>query len=225
MSLLCGCFASRASQRPRVQTQIPYDPQAGFVRRDSHVDPPQYSNDPALAETEGYVPVVPLPRYTPRPVSVHEKTLQSSADQDASGAATRRDPDEKNRRDFEDPSSQPTENNTSADDASSAFSFPSSFGHTSTETRDTPPPPYSSCTSLVPPRSRASSMNQRVEVAQMTAHHMQGPSPITPPPMVHIPQPRPVFQRPGFIYGSRGPYPDITDHMTGGRPRRSWDSQ
>ncbi|KKA16692.1 hypothetical protein T310_9701 [Rasamsonia emersonii CBS 393.64] len=143
MPLLCGCFASSASQRPRVQTQVPSDPQAGFVRRDDHVDPPQYSNDPALEGVEGYLPVVPLPRYTPRPVSVHEKTLQLSPDQDAPGAAIRRDPDEKNKRDFEDPPTQSAEN-PNADDASSTFSIPSSFGHTSTETRDTPPPPYES---------------------------------------------------------------------------------
>lgn len=215
MSLLCGCFTSSASKRPRVQTQVPCDPQAGFVRRDDHVDPPQYSNDPSLEGVEGYLPVVPLPRYTPRPVSVHEKTLQLSP-QDASGAATPRDPDEKNKRDFEDPT-QPAEN-PGADDASSTFSIPSSFGHTSTETRDTPPPPYSSCASLVSPRSRASSMDQRAE-GTMTTQPTQVPSPITPPPMVHIPQPRPVFPRPGFIYGSKGS--DTTDRTSSDQRRRS----
>jgi len=221
MSLLCGCFTSSDSRRTRTQTQTPYDPQAGFVRRDIHVDLPQYSNDPTLDEAEGYLPVAPLPRYTPRPVSSHEKTLQSSSEQDSSGTVTPRNPDEKNRYDFEEPSSRPTE-----DDASSAFSFPSSFGHTSTDTRDTPPPPYASCTSLVPSRSRASSMNQRPEGTQMHAHPMQCPSPITPPPMVHIAQPRPVFRQTGLVYGIRGTaYPDTMEHMTGHQARRSWDSQ
>jgi hypothetical protein len=221
MSFLCGCFASADSQHPHVRTQAPYDPQAGFVRRDDHVNLSQYPNDPSMQEADGYLPVIPLPRYTPRPVSIHEKTLQSSSDHDTSGFATPRHPDEKNRRDFEEPSSRPA----TEDDASSAFSFPSSFGHTSTDTRDTPPPPYSSCTSLVSPRSRASSMNHRPESWQMPPHPTQPLSPITLPPMVHISQPRPIFRPTGFASSNRGTvYPGTIEDTTGDQRRISWDS-
>jgi hypothetical protein len=216
MSNLCGCLGE--SKSSQVQTQMPFDPQAGFARRgENHIEPPQYD-----AMDGGYVPIVPLPRYTPRPVSVHEKTLESNSLSNVSGATTSRDPDEKNRHEFEETSaqsSQHTGTTTTAtmDDASSAYSFPSTFGHTSTDTRDTPPPPYASCTSLAQTsRSRASSM--RSHWGSLINYPMQpNSSPITPPPMAHIHHPQPVFRSYNSIY--------VHGHHHQHQPRRSWESR
>lgn len=165
MSQFCGCMGST---KPEPRTQIPAYPDAGFDTRPETqmaMHPPQYDS-----VDNGYSPVVPLPRYTPRPMSIHEKTLDSQMQQH-----THHKPDEKTSQDFDDSdtpalnchstgSSSATVTGTATgtttimDDASSAYSFPSSFGHTSTETRDTPPPPYSSCGSSFYARSRASSV-------------------------------------------------------------------
>jgi hypothetical protein len=217
MSDLCGCFASsESSSQPR--SQVPIDAQAGFARPgESHTEPPHYD-----VVDGGYMPVVPLPRYTQRPVSIHEKTLESNARTNESGEITPRGSMEKNRYEFGEPSaqsSQRTGTTTAAtlDDASSAYSFPSSFGHTSTDTRDTPPPPYASCTSLAQTsRSRASSM--RSHRGSLFNYSMQAnPSPITPPPMAHIHHPQPIFRPHNSIY-MHGPH---QQHQ----PRRSWESR
>lgn len=65
-------------------------------------------------------------------------------------------------------------------DVSSAVSFPSSYGNTSTATRETPPPPYSP-PFLSPAPSRSMSVS--------STHQPQIPNAIT--------QPRPVFQPAG----------------------------
>lgn len=219
MSDLCGCLGSSES-RSQPRTQIPADPQAGFARPgESYTEPPHYD-----AVGSGYMPVVPLPRYTPRPVSIHEKTLDGNTRLNESGDITPRGSMEKNRHEFEESSaqsSQPTGTTTTAtatmDDASSAYSFPSSFGHTSTDTRDTPPPPYASCTSLAQTsRSRASSM--RSYRGSLLNYSMQSnSSPITPPPMAHIHHPQPIFRPHNSIY--------MHGHHQQNQPRRSWESR
>ncbi|EED16264.1 conserved hypothetical protein [Talaromyces stipitatus ATCC 10500] len=166
MSQFCGCISS---SKPEPRTQVPAHSEAGFMSRPElqmqmhHHQPPHYD----LVDN-GYAPVVPLPRYTPRPMSIHEKTLENNSNFQRTHDQQQHRPDEKNRQDFEPEEtlqSQSTGGSSSAtvtpaivDDASSAYSFPSSFGHTSTETRDTPPPPYSSCASSFYSRSRASSL-------------------------------------------------------------------
>lgn len=174
--------------------------------------PPQYDS-----VDNGYSPVVPLPRYTPRPMSIHEKTLENNVQRNH-GHQYR--PDEKNRHDFEEEedtsalnsqitgsssvtvtASSTTAPTTIMDDASSAYSFPSSFGHTSTETRDTPPPPYSSCGSSFYARSRASSVrshrrseslfNYSLNNNNNTGNASEGvpaapAAMIAPPPMAHV---------------------------------------
>lgn len=207
-------FCCLGSTKPEPRTQIPAYPDAGFMPRPEtqmqmHMhtqhQPPQYDS-----VDNGYAPVVPLPRYTPRPMSIHEKTLENNIHQ------TQHRPDEKNRQDFDEEdgalhsqntgSSSVTVTATTAptgstimDDASSAYSFPSSFGHTSTETRDTPPPPYSSCGSSFYSRSRASSVRSHRRSESLfnyslnTGNASDGvPSAaaaaaiIAPPPMAHV---------------------------------------
>lgn len=221
MSQLCGCMGSNDSE-PR--TQVAAHPEAGFRPRTSvENQPPQYD-----AVSNGYTPVVPLPRYTPRPMSIHEKTIENG-----SHDHHRQQPDEKNRHDFEEESalqSQSTGSSSTAtatatmDDASSAYSFPSSFGHTSTETRDTPPPPYSSCgSSSLFSRSRASSLrshhrrslslynypvlNQAQAPPQPNAPEFV-PATIAPPPMAHI----------NSTHALPTPYTTFTPRQLGSRP-------
>lgn len=217
MSQFCGCLGG--STKPEPRTQIPAYPDAGFMPRPEtqmamhmHIQhqPPQYDS-----VDNGYSPVVPLPRYTPRPMSIHEKTLENNMQQ-----TQHRSPDEKNRHDFEEEdtsarnsqitgssSATVTASSTSGsttvmDDASSAYSFPSSFGHTSTETRDTPPPPYSSCGSSFYARSRASSVRSHRRSESLFNYPLNNtgntsesvpplaaPAPaaiIAPPPIAHM---------------------------------------
>ncbi|RAO74211.1 uncharacterized protein BHQ10_010223 [Talaromyces amestolkiae] len=98
MSQFC-CLGSK----PEPRTQIPAYPEAGFMPRPEtqmamhmHHQPPQYDS-----VNNGYSPVVPLPRYTPRPMSIHEKTLETNNIRQSHGQGQHR-PDEKNRQDFED---------------------------------------------------------------------------------------------------------------------------
>lgn len=235
MSFLCGCFSSSSNdeKNPPVRTQIPHNPQAGFRQNGSCPVPPDYVNRFSIDHDDGYSPVVPLPKYTPRPVSVHEKTLQYSGNDPTNrNSWTNWNPDEKSRRDLEEgPSSpHPTTSEEVTSDASSAFSFPSTFGQTSTATRETPPPPYSSYAgSLMPSRSRASSMSHRTTVSRMT-FGSSAPStapPLTPPPMAHIAGQRPFYRPPEFTHDhpwddSHGSGPDHHDFAVS---RRSWESR
>ncbi|KAE8550505.1 hypothetical protein TMatcc_008541 [Talaromyces marneffei ATCC 18224] len=213
MSQFCGCLGST---KPEPRTQIPSYPDAGFMHRPEtqmqmhmHMQHqlPRYDS-----VDHGYAPVVPLPRYTPRPMSIHEKTLENNHIHH-----TQHRPDEKNRHDFESAEDEDvsalnsqstggssttvtgiistitTAPTTIMDDASSAYSFPSSFGHTSTETRDTPPPPYSSCGSSFYARSRASSVRSHGRSESLfnyslnnTGNASEVVPTITPPPMAHM---------------------------------------
>lgn len=213
MSQFCGCLGST---KPEPRTQIPAYPDAGFMPRSEtqmamhmHMQhqPPQYDS-----VDNGYSPVVPLPRYTPRPMSIHEKTLENNMQRPQHRA------DEKNRQDFASEDEEDTAAlnfqstgsssatvtaitapTTIMDDASSAYSFPSSFGHTSTETRDTPPPPYSSCGSSFYARSRASSVrshrrseslfNYSLNTGNNTSEGVPAApaaAMIAPPPIAHV---------------------------------------
>ncbi|KAL1992023.1 hypothetical protein VTN49DRAFT_4055 [Thermomyces lanuginosus] len=186
--------------RPRVSTTS---------NRWSSDEPPRYES---LDDT-GYTPVVPLPRYTPRPEGMHEKTLDHNPHP--------ANPDEKDRslfdeqqqhRDSTEAPIAPTKTGISStttttmmDDASSAYSFPSSFGQTSTATRDTPPPPYASCASLPLVRSRTSSMRtvppcssfceERPPSATPEGLPTSTPSPPPPMAMETIQRPQPVYRR------------------------------
>ncbi|PYI05729.1 hypothetical protein BO78DRAFT_139944 [Aspergillus sclerotiicarbonarius CBS 121057] len=113
-----------------------------------HTYPPPFPFTSPLDSTQPNYTTPPLPAYTPRPNSLHEKTL----------AAHLRDPPISSSTYHNEKSSPPEPSDqqqeqggqgqgggATADDASSEISFPStrSYGNTSTATRETPPPPYS----------------------------------------------------------------------------------
>lgn len=207
---LCGCFtrddASRQASSPEMQTtnhrgHIHHSIQTGhftlsgegdFIRtagsgRGGHGPQPNDSDG-------GYASVVPLPQYTPRPMSIHEKTLETNIrDPPMSSDSPAYPRDEKSRNLYD-------EDVTS--DSSSAISFPSSYGNTSTATRETPPPPYSPRPSAVLPRSRSISVSSAMAVT------------LNPPPVARV-------------HGSRsGGPPSITDDPSVRRhPRLSWESR
>ena len=129
-----------------VRATSPLDRHLGHV--------PPYGDD---ADSRGYASVVPLPQYTPRPMSVHEKTLEAHLrDPPMSSDSSSLYPDEKQGHGNDDETTS---------DSSSVFSYPSSFGNTSTATRETPPPPYSPRHSVMIGRSRATSVSSAVAVA------------------------------------------------------------
>ncbi|PLN84589.1 hypothetical protein BDW42DRAFT_162302 [Aspergillus taichungensis] len=165
-SLLCGCFR-RPTDHP------PQDHPHGHRRpHDSDPDPTQHgppmgSNPQIIPDSAdaGYTAITPLPAYTPHPVDVREKTLEAhlrdpplSSDSYPHHTA---DPDAKSsfnshhhyyynphfhHRNSKNNTNNNNNNNNNEDltsDVSSAISFTSSYGNTSTATRETPPPPYS----------------------------------------------------------------------------------
>ncbi|KAJ5467468.1 hypothetical protein N7475_005220 [Penicillium sp. IBT 31633x] len=211
-SSLCGCFSqdignekpSRCSAAPETRTQRPHSNsiQTGrftlsgegeFIRSDptgghGHGPPPSDSED------GGYSSVVPLPQYTARPMSLHEKTLEAHM-RDPPISSESHGPypqDEKNANNYDDVTS----------DSSSAISFPSSYGNTSTATRETPPPPYSPRHSAMLCRSRSMSISSAMAVI------------MNPPPAAHV-------------NGSRtGPtYSEEDDRSIRRHRRVSWESQ
>lgn len=138
-------------------------------------------------EHNGYASVVSLPRYTPRPVSLREKTVDAHLRSSRPPSLSSRGSDsmdEKQQLEYD------PEGGVVADDGSSAFSFQSSYGNTSTATRETPPPPYSPRMS----RSMSSSISSQRAMPVPVPLHMQM-QPIAQP----IAQPRPVYQRPEWI--------------------------
>lgn len=181
LSGLCACFArderDEKSPQPSSQETVYRRPthsgrQTGsfilstdgqFVRTEGpgasrHGPPPADS-------TEGYSSVVPLPQYTARPISLHEKTLESHMRDPSVSSETLSYPDEKHRHLYDDEVTS---------DSSSAISFPSSFGNTSTATRETPPPAYSPRHSVTMSRSRSMSISSAMAVV------------INPPPSARL---------------------------------------
>ncbi|KAJ5682048.1 uncharacterized protein N7477_001988 [Penicillium maclennaniae] len=153
---LCGCFTrneasprsnpdmqttdSQALTRHGVQTgSFILSNEGNFVRSAGPGGRGGHGNGPSDSENGGYASVVPLPQYTPRPMSINEKTLETNMrDPPMSSGMLGYGHDEKSRNLYDE---------EVASDASSAISYPSSYGNTSTATRETPPPPY-------PPDSR-----------------------------------------------------------------------
>jgi len=219
LASLCGCFTRDPSEKSTPQSR------PGSIRGDNLTQPPHYNQNhenhhgPSWDVNNGYSSVAPLPPYTPRPVSMQEKTLHSNTHNNTDGT-TPHDPDQKTRHEFQE-SRSPSADDVGSD-ASSAISFPSSYGNTSTATRETPPPPYSSSPST---RSRSSSM-QEMGLSPWVPCSMEGVlSSITPPPMVHIPQPQQPFRRPEFLYTNRLESLPRPDDVGNGQTRRSWEMQ
>ncbi|KAJ5439138.1 uncharacterized protein N7458_010136 [Penicillium daleae] len=210
---LCGCFtrgdvSSDLSSKPEMQTassqthtrsgvqtgSFVLTDEGGFIRADG---PPggRFGHGPPPSDSDigGYASVVPLPQYTPRPMSIHEKTLEAHLrDPPMSSDSDSIYQDEKRRHMYD-------EEVTS--DSSSTLSYPSSYGNTSTATRETPPPPYSPRQSVMLSRSRATSISSAMAIT------------IHPPPMARL-------------NGARtGPPPSDADDRSIRRHRRaSWES-
>ncbi|KAJ5327413.1 hypothetical protein MYU51_018031 [Penicillium brevicompactum] len=182
---LCGCFArdeqNEKSPHTSSSQEIVYRrPNHNGLQTGSfilstdgqftHAEGPAGANrhgpSPADSTDGGYSSVVPLPQYTARPMSLHEKTLESHMRDPSVSSETLSYPqDEKDRQLYD-------EEVTS--DSSSAISFPSSFGNTSTATRETPPPPYSPRHSVMLSRSRSMSISSAMAVV------------INPPPSARL---------------------------------------
>lgn len=149
---------------------------------------------PDESEDGGYASVVPLPQYTPRPMSIHEKTLETNMrDPAMSSDSHGYGHGEKSRNLYD-------EEVTS--DASSAISYPSSYGNTSTATRDTPPPPYSPRQSAVLSRSRSISVSSAVGIT------------LNQPPMARV-----------HGWQSGGPPSEADDRSIRRHRRVSWESR
>ncbi|KAJ5550791.1 hypothetical protein N7535_001269 [Penicillium sp. DV-2018c] len=183
LSALCGCFSratldekpSRGPTFPEPMTQRPNanGTQTGrftlsasgeFIRPASYATGDQsHGPPPSDSDDGGYSSVVPLPQYTARPMSLHEKTLESHMrDPPISSEHLNSYPqDEKNAYRYENASHYDEEVTS---DSSSAISFPSSYGNTSTATRETPPPPYSPRHSAMLCRSRSASISSAMAV-------------------------------------------------------------
>ncbi|KAJ5915794.1 hypothetical protein N7454_010935 [Penicillium verhagenii] len=176
LSSLCGCFSHKNapphSCQPEMQSIRQHHSQthshsgiqtgrfilsgegefiraAGASEQDGHGPPPDDSNG-------GYASVVPLPQYTLRPTSIHEKTLEGNMrDPPISSDSQAYFADEKNRNLYDEDVSS---------DSASTLSYPSSYGNTSTATRETPPPPYSPRHSAMLSRSRSISISSAMAV-------------------------------------------------------------
>lgn len=173
-----------------------------------------YTGNLNIRDYQGYMPTIPLPRYTPRPMSIREKTIEghmrSSSPELGVGAEsdTSASSDEKQRYLYEYDHRDSRDGGLTADDVSSAFSFQSSYGNTSTATRETPPPPYSAGVSPTPSRRTT------VSVSSAMLRQQQ---------MVNIAQPQPVFQRPEWMIRSPRCSVDIGEEVE--VRRFSWESR
>ncbi|KAJ5094356.1 hypothetical protein N7456_010217 [Penicillium angulare] len=186
LSTLCGCFSrSDVSPRPSSQPEMQdttrqnnarnsvqtgrftLSGEGEFIRAAGTSGQDGHGHGPPPADSErGYTSVDPLPQYTPRPISIHEKTLEAHLrDPPISSDSYGYHADEKSRG-FAD--------EDIASDTASTFSYPSSYGNTSTATRETPPPAYSPRHSVVLARSRSISVTSAMAVT------------LNPPPMARI---------------------------------------
>lgn len=186
LAALCGCFTrddvnpkspsqpemqtttSQSRTRSGVQTgQFILTDEGEIIRADGPLaGRTGHGAPPSDSDIGGYASVVPLPQYTPRPLSIHEKTLEAHLrDPPVSSDSGPDYHDEKRRHMYDDEVTS---------DSSSTISYPSSYGNTSTATRETPPPPYSPRHSVMLSRSRATSISSAMAVT------------INPPPMARV---------------------------------------
>lgn len=219
-SSFCCCFPrSSETTTPDMTEQHPARPvplQSGQDDQNQSSIPNGvvvYTGNININYDEGYTPTIPLPRYTPRPMSIREKTIeghmQSSSSETGHNA---RLSDEKQRYQYEYDHRDSRDGGATADDVSSAFSFQSSYGNTSTATRETPPPPYSAGVSPTPSRrSTIVSVSSRMNYG----HGQQ--------PMANIAQPQPVFQRPEWMIQS--PRCSLEGEVDVASRRFSWESR
>lgn len=214
LAALCGCWTRSNPSSP----QEDHPPNQHHHTNTHHPVPSNNNTADEDPGNDGYNPIIPLPAYTPRPQSIHEKTLEAHLrDPPLSSTDTNTDAfppytDEKSVPYAYTPPSQRPEDLTS--DVSSAISFPSSYGNTSTATRDTPPPPYSPRGWSPAPSRRSMSISSVVQ-RQLV--------------MTQIAQPRPVFHRPDGRTRERAGSRRSLDEVVVGRRERdrrlSWESR
>ena len=215
----CSVPAAPEMTEARPTRPVPFSPD----RQEDQMQSNAAYNHHNHVNDEGYTPNAPLPRYTPRPMSIREKTLEAHMrdpplSSSSSSSYSRRQSytptgDEKHPYEFDHSHSRHGRDGVTADDVSSAFSFQSSYGNTSTATRETPPPPYSAEVSPVPtPTTRRS----------FSSNHSQQQQQQQQQPVVHIAQPRAVFQRPEWMV--RSPRCSVEEEVERSR-RFSWESR
>lgn len=187
----CGCFFGsclyRRPEEEQLSNSSEADRRTSQRRSDLRRDSNNGNVDAVEQELSWYRAVVPLPPYTAHPMSTNEKTLEVNI---SSSSSSKYAEDEKS------PELDPFPAGVSEDmcsDTSSAVSFPSTCGNTSTATRETPPPPYSSGPST--PASRTSTSSEMPEITPPPSAHVVGPP--SPPPQP--PPPAPVFDSHGFL--------------------------
>ncbi|EEH20530.1 hypothetical protein PABG_02761 [Paracoccidioides brasiliensis Pb03] len=176
------CFFPTRRQLPYSPTlhRQRYDPQAGFRHSrgaGGDVDAPGID--------EPYLSMAPLPRYTPLPMSLHEKTL---AFQHQHSDFPRF---EKNPNEFE--RGLASSHFDDLSDASSVVSVPSSFGNTSTATTETPPPPYSPNSSRDPSR-RSMSISVSTQGTGFTNASLESSDPQSLDIQLPLPPPSAIYR-------------------------------
>ncbi|CAI7586621.1 unnamed protein product [Penicillium glandicola] len=205
-STLCGCFTQHEkpskSQSPEMMTQRP-NPNSIQTGRFTLSGEGEFIRPASPTGSHGHGPPPSDSEDEARPMSLHEKTLEAHMRDPpiSSESQTSYPHDEKNpNRSDEDLTNRYDEDLTS--DSSSAISYPSSYGNTSTATRETPPPPYSPRHSAMLSRSRSMSISSAMAVI------------INPPPAARI-------------NGSRtGPtYSEEDDRSIRRHRRVSWESR
>ena len=219
-SVFC-CF-SRPAPAPemteaRPARPVPFSPDRQEDHMQSDIPNGVACNNHNHVNDEGYTPNISPPSYTARPMSIREKTLEAHMrDPPLSSSSSVRQSytaDEKHPYESDHAGHGHGRDGVTADDVSSAFSFQSSYGNTSTATRETPPPPYSAEVSPVPtPTTRRS----------FSSNHSQQQQQQQQQPVVPIAQPRAVFQRPEWMV--RSPRCSVEEEVERSR-RFSWESR
>lgn len=252
LSNFCGCAVAVRRSPHRLSCPYEYPIENGYQRGESSQNNNNNNNGATgnnnaddEFESNAYTPTVPLPRYTPHPSLMNEKTLEferparsswssmsESRNQTNAFAADEKGPDDF-RNSSEGPqhhhhhhhhhqynSNNNSNNNsqTSDDfnsDASSTLSYPSSYGNTSTATTS-PPPPYSPHPSPPPAGSTVSTSMQGTGAGRYS-QDINPTSPTTTSPVIHIPQPQPVLQRAQFLHQAN----DARERRGSGQGRNS----
>ncbi|RDW78667.1 uncharacterized protein DSM5745_05519 [Aspergillus mulundensis] len=210
-TLLTCCLPTKSIKEAK---ETPHYPSAPVSHSNTDANQVQAPEDNHVPEQDGYTST-PLPAYTPcsgSGIAVQEKTLTAHLrDPPISNESyhhhlqnyhqTTETTDEKQRLAWEEAAAAGPYNNANypyypypthprpeeaSSDVSSAISFPSSYGNTSTATRETPPPPYSPRAFSPAPSRRSMSIS-----SAFRRQHQQAQMQL---PMAAITQPPAVFQ-------------------------------
>ncbi|KAL4909335.1 hypothetical protein BDW74DRAFT_80216 [Aspergillus multicolor] len=221
-SFLSCCLPTKCVKETKETPHFPSNLVSQHNTAPVQVQAPDGDHGPGPGE-DGYLST-PLPAYTPRagiPVAVQDKTLAAHMRDPPISNETYQHhhntelTDEKQRLAWEEAAAAAAGNynninypyypypthprpEEAGSDISSAISFPSSYGNTSTATRETPPPPYSPREFSPAPSRRSMSISsafrrQHQQDQSQSQNQNQMPMPMQLP-MPAIAQPSPVFQ-------------------------------